>query len=190
MFFYKLSVIGACFGVSKQVGITPPEGWLNLELGLIYNSDMKKYLKFFIIFLLLSSIPAVFFFLFPNAASNLNTGDIPSFGLATSRKSETQELQTSHYLIRLTPVQTPLKKGAQVLNLEILNRDSGSHWDGLPVIAVNNDTQVASVSVQPQQDAGFYQVKVDLMTTGAWHIQFDLKNPDEKIGMDLYVPAS
>lgn len=151
---------------------------------------MRKYLKFFIIFLLISSIPAVFFFLFPNAASNLNSGDIPSFGLVKSGKSETQELQTSHYLIRLTPAQAPLKKGTQVLNLEILNRDSGSPWDGLPVITVKNDTMMATVSVQPQQNTGFYQVKVDFVTTGAWHIQFDLKNPDEQMGLDLYVPAS
>lgn len=152
---------------------------------------MQKYLKFFIIFLLISSIPAVFFFLFPNAASNVNSGDIPTLGLLKGKKSETQEVQASHYLIRLTPGQTPLKQGPQVLRLEILNRNSGSHWDGMPLVTIQNKTAaMAPVSVEQLPEAGFYKLKANFPETGEWRLSLNLKNPDETLGLTLYVPAS
>lgn len=154
---------------------------------------MKKYLKFFIIFLLISSIPAVFFFLFPNAASNINSGDIPSFDGSKNEKSDVRELQGSHYLIRLTPVRKPLKKGEQGFRLEILNRGSGSHWDGMPLVRVRGSEAGFSpvpVTVEQLRDKGNYRVKVNFPDSGAWNFELDLKKPDETLSIPLYVPAA
>lgn len=156
---------------------------------------MKKYAPFFIVFLLLSAIPAIFLFLFPNAASNVNSGDIPTFGLGSAKKEYTQiEKQASHYLIRLKPSRSPLRQGPQTFRLEILNRGTGSHWAGSPELRISTAAETgamtAPVQVTPLGKTGFYEVKTDFQTSGQWTVLLDLQRPQEQVELSLYIPAS
>lgn len=154
---------------------------------------MKKYVPFFIVFLLLSAIPAIFILLFPDAASNVNSGDIPTFGLGIAKEDTQIEKQTSHYLIRLKQDRSPLRQGAQTFRLEILNRGTGSHWNGSPELRISTsvepDALTAPVQVKPLDKAGFYEVKTDFKTAGQWTVLLNLKRPQEQIELSLYIPA-
>ncbi len=156
---------------------------------------MKKYLPFFIIFLLISAIPGAIFFLFPNAASNINSGDIPANApVIVNGLSAPLEQQASHYLLRLQATNPPLKQGRQTLRLEILNRDSGSPWAGLPQLQVKmpmgDQMMDAPVQVKPLPDAGVYQLETTFSMPGGWELWLQLKNPDEAIKLAFDVQAT
>lgn len=152
---------------------------------------MKKYLPFFVIFLLVSTIPAIVFALFPDAASNINSGDIPSFDAATEASGSKTEIekQTSHYLIRLRPIDPPLQPGKEFFELEVLNRGTGSHWMGLPKIQLTDSTgkrlKGDALLAEPYCNQGYFKIEARFTQGGRWDMALVMKDPEELISLSL-----
>ncbi len=159
---------------------------------------MKKYMPFFIIFLLISTIPALVFALFPKAASNINSGDIPSFNQATSKNSTgEQEVQTADYLLRWRSEPGPLKAGQPTrLTLNILSRASGSPWDGHPTATLisrsklGSETKPIPVNVKATQQSGTFQLGASIPQAGPWALHLNLNEHQEPLVIQLYIPES
>jgi hypothetical protein len=159
---------------------------------------MKKYLPFFIIFLLISTIPALVFVLFPNAASNINSGDIPSFNQNDRKNSAgTEEVQTPDYLVRWRSRPARLKAGQPShLTLNVLSRASGSPWEGQPTAALISRSKLASdskpipVSVKTAEQSGVYQVEIQFPHAGPWTLNLTLSPHQAPLAIPIYVPES
>ncbi|WP_303674250.1 hypothetical protein [Vampirovibrio chlorellavorus] len=155
-------------------------------------------MPFFIIFLLISTIPALVFVLFPNAASNINSGDIPSFNQSASKNStETQEVQTPDYLLRWRSQPSPLKAGqTSRLTLNILSRASGSPWEGqLSAVFIRrsklaSDSQPIPASVETTGQSGVYHIEAQLPQAGPWDLQLTLTKQQAPVVIKLYVAES
>ncbi len=152
-------------------------------------------MPFFIIFLLISTIPALVFVLFPNAASNINSGDIPSFNQSASKNSaETQEVQTPDYLLRWRSKPSTLKAGqTSRLTLNILSRVSGSPWEGQPNAVfisrskLANKSQPIPVNVKATGQSGVYQIETQLPQAGPWDLHLTLNKQQAPVMIKLYV---
>lgn len=159
---------------------------------------MKKYMPFFVIFLMISTIPALVFALFPNAASNVNSGDIPTFSQNDRKNAAgTEEVQTLDYLVRWRSRPARLKAGqsAQV-TLNVLSRASGSPWEGQPSATLTSRSKLASdnkpipVSVKTTEQIGVYQVETQFPQAGPWTLNLTLSPHQTPLAIPIYVPES
>ncbi|WP_373531720.1 hypothetical protein [Vampirovibrio sp.] len=147
------------------------------------------------IFLLISAVPAVVFILFPDAASNINSGDIPSFNAVSAGDGADGmvEQQTSHYLVRLKPLAAPVQLGKEAFELEILNRNTGSHWVGLPTAQLSapdgKQQQITSLTLKPGLQDGVFRVQATFDQPGYWQLTLNLKDPDQQVSLRLNVQS-
>lgn len=155
---------------------------------------MKKYLPFFIIFLLISTIPALVFALFPKAASNINSGDIPSFNQGASKQTNPeQEIQSENYLLRWQSQPESLKAGQPAtIRLQVLSRISGSPWEGKPSAKLIGQSQLSShgqrpipLTVTASKQSGLFEVKITLPQAGPWRLRLTL-SPGQSMDLNLY----